>query len=231
MTFDHVLDGTSDPAFVLDPLADRFVAANDAGCAMLGYSRTELLAMPVSRIHPAELPQLQDFVARVMHEGHGTTITLGCRTRSGNYLPTEMALHAFERAGRAYVLALVRDRSEHRSGERPLRSGSARLGTLHDMITKGLIVRLEAKAGKEAEVAAFLESALPLVQNEPATIAWFALRIDASAFAIVDAFPDETGRSAHLDGPVAEALLARVEELLATPPEIVPVDVLAWKLP
>ena len=99
------------------------------------------------------------------------------------------------------------------------------------MITKGLIVRLEAKAGKEAELATFLESALPLVQEEPATIAWFALRLDTSSFAIVDVFPDEQGRQAHLAGPVASALLSRAGELLANPPEILQADALAAKLP
>lgn len=99
------------------------------------------------------------------------------------------------------------------------------------MVTKGLIVRLEAKAGKEAELAAFLQSALPLVRNEPATIAWFAVQTDSSSFAMVDAFPDDTGRQAHLDGAVAAALLARADELLAEPPEILHADVLAAKLP
>jgi PAS domain S-box-containing protein len=229
--FDDVLEAEPDPAFVLDPVEDRFVGANASGSAMLGYSRAELLETPISRIHPGELPQLQDFVGRVLRDGHGTTITLTCRTRAGGYLPTEMALHAFEHGGRVYVLALIHDRSEHRGGERPLRSGSVASGTLGDMVTTGLIVRLEARAGKEAELAAFLESALPLVRDEPATIAWFALRTDSSSFAIVDAFPDEQGRQAHLNGAVAAALLARAEELLAKPPEILPADVLAAKLP
>ena len=231
MTLEDLLQGSREAALVIDPLADRFVAANDAGCGMLGYTRSELLQTPVSRIHPAELPQLRDFVARVMRDGYGTTISLACRMRSGRFLPTEMALHAFERDGRTYVLALIHDRSEHRGGEQPLRSGSGRCGTLRDMVTKGLIVRLEARAGKEDELAAFLESALPLVQEEPATIAWFAFRIDNSSFAIVDAFPDDAGRQAHLQGAVAAALLARADELLAAPPEIAPVDVLAGKLP
>lgn len=99
------------------------------------------------------------------------------------------------------------------------------------MVTKGLIVRLEAKAGKEEELAAFLESALPLVRDEPATIAWLALRIDTSSFAIVDAFPNAQGRQAHLNGAVARALLAKADELLARPPELLHADVLAAKLP
>ena len=99
------------------------------------------------------------------------------------------------------------------------------------MVTTGLIVRLEARAGKEEEVAAFLQGALPLVESEPDTVAWFGIRIGKSSFAIVDAFPDHAGREAHLDGPVAAALMERADELLASPPAIEPVDVLAAKLP
>ena len=98
------------------------------------------------------------------------------------------------------------------------------------MVTKGLIVRLEAKPGMEEELASFLRDALPLVQAEGETIAWFALRA-GSSFAIVDVFPDDAGRQAHLDGAVARALLGRADELLAGPPEIQPTDVLAAKLP
>ena len=99
------------------------------------------------------------------------------------------------------------------------------------MVTTGLIVRLEARPGKEEEVAAFLESAVPLVEAEPATVAWFAVRIGPSTFAIVDVFPDDAGRQAHLQGAVAAALLGKADELLAAPPVIEPVDVLAAKLP
>ena len=99
------------------------------------------------------------------------------------------------------------------------------------MVTKGLIVRPEAKAGKEEDVASFLAGALPLVDAEPQTVAWFAVRLGPSVFAIVDAFPDDRGRRAHLEGAVAAALTGRAGELLAAPPEIQQVDVLAAKLP
>jgi quinol monooxygenase YgiN len=99
------------------------------------------------------------------------------------------------------------------------------------MVTTGLIVRLEAKAGKEEDLAAFLDDALPLVQGEPDTVAWFAVRTDEWRFTIVDVFPDEAGRRAHLDGAVAAALAERAGVLLAAPPEIERVDVLAAKLP
>ncbi|RVW05589.1 putative quinol monooxygenase [Rhodococcus xishaensis] len=99
------------------------------------------------------------------------------------------------------------------------------------MVSAALLVRVEAKRGKEAEVAEFLESALALVQEEPDTTAWFALRFGPATFGIFDAFPDDTGRQAHLAGQVAEALMARAGELFVAHPTITNVDVLASKLP
>jgi len=94
-----------------------------------------------------------------------------------------------------------------------------------------LFVRLEAKAGKEKEVADFLNSGLAIVEQEPATVAWFALKLGPSTFGIFDAFPDESGRQAHLSGRVAAALMAKASELLSEPPTIEKIDVLAAKLP
>lgn len=99
------------------------------------------------------------------------------------------------------------------------------------MVAVGLFVALEAKPGKEEALASFLQSAVPLVQQEPQTTAWFALRLAPSRFAIFDAFPDEAGRDAHLAGQVAAALMEHAEELLAQAPSIEKVDVLADKLP
>lgn len=95
----------------------------------------------------------------------------------------------------------------------------------------GLLVRIVAKPGKQAAVAEFLAGALPLAQREPETVAWFALRISDTEFAIFDAFPSDAGRSAHLNGPIAAALLANAADLLSEPPRIESVDVLASKLP
>src|SRR6185436_14480392 len=99
------------------------------------------------------------------------------------------------------------------------------------MVKVALFVRLEAKAGKEEEVAAFLKSGLPIVEEEPATLAWFGLQLGPSTFGIFDAFPDEAGRQAHLSGRVAAALMAKASDLLSQPPSIEKVDVLAAKLP
>ncbi len=99
------------------------------------------------------------------------------------------------------------------------------------MVNVALLVRLEAKPGKEAEVEAFLREGLAIVQQEPATTAWFAIRLGPTTFGIFDAFPDEAGRQAHLSGRVAAALMAKAPDLLANPPAIEKVDVLAAKLP
>ena len=99
------------------------------------------------------------------------------------------------------------------------------------MVKLALFVRLEAKPGKEKEVESFLLGGLPIVEDEPATTAWFAIRLGPSTFGIFDAFPDEAGRQAHLSGKVAAALMANAAELFAEPPSIEKVDVLAAKLP
>lgn len=98
------------------------------------------------------------------------------------------------------------------------------------MVHVALLARLEAKPGKEDEVADLLKSALPLANAEPATTVWFALKLGPSTFGIFDAFPDEAGRQAHLAGQIAAALMAKAPELLAQPPTIERVDVLAAKL-
>ena len=92
-----------------------------------------------------------------------------------------------------------------------------------------LLAILEAKAGKQEELAAFLKSALPLAVQEAATVSWFPFRIDSSRFGIFDTFADESGRNAHLNGEIAKALFASAEELLASPPQIERLEILAAK--
>jgi quinol monooxygenase YgiN len=97
------------------------------------------------------------------------------------------------------------------------------------MVKVGLFVRLRAKTGKEAEVDQLLKAGLAIVQEEAGTPLWFALRFDASTFGIFDAFPDDAARQAHLGGRLAAALMAKAGDLLAEPPTIEKVDVLASK--
>ena len=97
------------------------------------------------------------------------------------------------------------------------------------MITLGLLVRLEAKPGKEQEVADFLKSGLSLVMDEPDTVTWYGIKIGESTFGIFDTFPDEAGRNAHLAGKVAAALMANAPDLLASDPVIEKIEILASK--
>jgi quinol monooxygenase YgiN len=99
------------------------------------------------------------------------------------------------------------------------------------MVTVGLWVRLEAKVGRERELEVFLRSAMPLVDAEAGTLVWFGVRLSSATFGIFDAFADEAGRQAHLTGRVAAALGDHAATLLATPPTIEQLDVLAVKLP
>ncbi len=97
------------------------------------------------------------------------------------------------------------------------------------MVKKGLFVKLVAKAGKEADVEAFLNGGLDLVNDEPLTKTWYAVKFDDSTFGIFDTFDGDEGRDAHLNGKVAEALMANADALLASPPSIEKIDVLAAK--
>jgi quinol monooxygenase YgiN len=99
------------------------------------------------------------------------------------------------------------------------------------MVTRGLLVRLDARSGQSKAVEDFLVSALPMVNDEPATTAWFAVRFGRSDYGIVDVFPDDAGLAAHLAGPVATALMERAEALLDQPPSIRKFDILAEKVP
>jgi len=95
----------------------------------------------------------------------------------------------------------------------------------------GLFLRLEAKLGKEADVADFLINALPMILEEPDTTAWFGLQLGPTTFGISDAFPHEDGRKAHITGKVGDILRATWSEMLACPPTIEKLSILASKLP
>jgi len=99
------------------------------------------------------------------------------------------------------------------------------------MVKKSLWVELNAKPGKEAEVEAFLNSGLALVNEEPLTVTWYAIKMSDSSFGIFDTFEGDEGRDAHLNGKVAEALMAKADELLAQPPKIHKIDIIAAKTP
>ncbi|MEP7146537.1 MAG: antibiotic biosynthesis monooxygenase [bacterium] len=98
------------------------------------------------------------------------------------------------------------------------------------MVTVGLLVKLEAKPGKEKEIEEFLKGGLDIVMEEPDTTAWFAIRMSPQTYGIFDVFPDDSGRQAHLSGKVAAALMEKAGDLFSKPPDIQKLDVLAAKL-
>ena len=97
------------------------------------------------------------------------------------------------------------------------------------MVKKGIFVKLVAKPGKEADVEAFLNSGLALVNDEPLTVTWYAVKFSENTFGIFDTFDGDEGRDAHLTGKVAEALMANAAELLAEMPNIEKTDIIAVK--
>jgi PAS domain S-box-containing protein len=112
--FDPLFEESDQPAYLMDAADDRILEANRAGCDLLGYTRDELLTLTVSRIHPAEMPQLRSFLNLALRDRRASMVKFTCRTKSGKFLPTEISLHLVENGGRRYILGLVQDRSEHR---------------------------------------------------------------------------------------------------------------------
>jgi quinol monooxygenase YgiN len=98
-------------------------------------------------------------------------------------------------------------------------------------LTLAFVAKLVAMEDTAGELAELLTGALQLANDEAGTVVWFALRTDATTFWIVDAFPSEGDRQAHIQGQIAAALMANADRLLASPPEILPADVLAAKVP
>ncbi|HEY7090281.1 MAG TPA: antibiotic biosynthesis monooxygenase [Tepidisphaeraceae bacterium] len=94
-----------------------------------------------------------------------------------------------------------------------------------------LYANLKAEPGKESQVEEFLKSALPLAQKEPGTMTWYAFQEDSGSYGIFDTFETEAARQAHLDGPIAKALMAKAKELFAQPPSIHKIRLLAAKIP
>jgi len=117
-SLDQLFEDSRDAVFITDPHQDRILDANAAACRLLGYTREEFKVTPISQIHPHELPRMREFLDGALRDGVNWTIEMACRTKSGIFLPTEIALLALDSGNRVYVISLVRDRSEHRGDRR-----------------------------------------------------------------------------------------------------------------
>ncbi len=124
--FRRVFEHSNDAIFVIDAGTDDILDANTRACDMLGYTREELLALRVSSVHPDEMPRLKAFADSVLREGSGWTAELTCLSKTGRRLAAEISASAIDVAGRACVLAMVRDVTERRRAEAALRASEAR---------------------------------------------------------------------------------------------------------
>ena len=128
--FRAIFEHSNDAIFVLDAEADTMVDVNRRACRMLGYRRDELLALPISTVHPEEMPHFLAFARSVLETGSGWTNELACLTRTGERLPAEISASVVEMAGRRSVVAMVRDISDRKRAEAALRHYSERLAQL-----------------------------------------------------------------------------------------------------
>ena len=113
-SLDELFEEANDAVFITDPGEDRILDANAAASRLLGYTREEFMVTPISEIHPNELPRMRAFLEVALRDGVNWTIEMACRTKSGTFLPTEIALMALDSGSHTYVVSIVRDRSEHR---------------------------------------------------------------------------------------------------------------------
>ena len=144
-----IFEHSNDAIFIIDPAADQIVDANPKSCAMLGYGYDELLALPVSQVHPGEMPILMALSETVFSQGHGWTNELTCTTKDGTVLPSEISASVLEADGKPLMIAMVRDVSERRTAERTLLEQMRELAVLeernrlareiHDTLAQGLI--------------------------------------------------------------------------------------------
>jgi PAS domain S-box-containing protein len=113
-SLEQLFEESSDAVFITDPREGRILDANAAATRLLGYTREEFLTTPICDIHPNELPRMEAFLDGALRDGMNWTIEMACRTKSGTFLPTEIALLALDSGDQVYVISFVRDRSEHR---------------------------------------------------------------------------------------------------------------------
>ncbi len=143
--FRKIFDHSNDAVFVIDPEEDRILNANARACQMLGYSRDELLAMPISAIHPNEMPQFLEFTKSVYQNGQGWTSELSCLAKTGDIVSAEISASVIDVDGKKCILALIRDITERKKAERALRESQERLSRLVESAMDAIITIDEEK--------------------------------------------------------------------------------------
>jgi len=163
--YHSIFDYSNDAIFIIDPAQDQIVDANPKACNMLGYSREELLSVPVSRIHPDEMPVLEAFAETVFERGHGWTNELTCTSKSHQILPAEISASPLEVGGRVLMIAMVRDVTERKRAEEALRESETMLRQSEKMavlgtLTAGVAHELNNPAAAVKSAVGQLEAAI-----------------------------------------------------------------------
>tara|TARA_B100000315_G_scaffold10371_1_gene9999 strand:- start:310 stop:3903 length:3594 start_codon:yes stop_codon:yes gene_type:complete len=136
-----VFDNSNDAIFVIDPEQDSIVDANSRACSMLSYSREELLAVPISAVHPGNnMAELMAFAQSVFESGKGWTDELTCYTKDGRVLDTEISASSINIGGRRHIMAMVRDITERIRVKEALRHSEARNAALLESASEGILV-------------------------------------------------------------------------------------------
>ncbi len=143
--FRKIFEYSNDMIFIIDPSQDRIVDGNPKACKLLGYCREELLAMPMSAIHPAEMPQLLAFAHLVFEKGYGWTNELTCLTKSGSTLPSEISASSIDIEGRPCIIALVRDITDRKKAEQALKESEERLSRILESAMDAIVMIDEDK--------------------------------------------------------------------------------------
>ena len=161
-----IFEHSNDAIFVMDPVRDSIVDANPRACAMLGYSREELLSLAISAIHPHEMAKLQTFAESVFRDGSGWTNELSCLAKGGHLVPSEISASTIEVAGQTRIIAMIQDITERRQAEQAQRQlavveeRNRLVREIHDSLAQGLTAIIWQLNAAEGQAEAGGEQAL-----------------------------------------------------------------------
>ena len=131
-TLSMIFEHSNDAVFLIDPHQDEILECNPKACSMLDYSREELLELPVSAVHPNEMPKLRAFTESVMEQGHGWTDELTCTTKHGQVLVAEVSASVADIQERRQLICMVRDITERERERKALRESEERYRYLYE---------------------------------------------------------------------------------------------------
>ena len=162
-----VFECTCEAILIVDPRRDCIVDANPTACALLDYPRDELLATPVSTVHPGELPALRRFLDEARRSGAARSAEFSCLTRGGLWVPVELSAAPIECAGDACLLIVARDQRERLASEAELRGAMDEIAALKERVeAENLHLREEIRSERHfGEIVCHSEPMLALLRQ------------------------------------------------------------------